>query len=26
VEARYIRGFTSRENTDVVPLTVGLRW
>jgi hypothetical protein len=26
VEARYIRGFTSRDDTEVVPLTVGLRW
>ena len=26
LEARYMRGFTSREDTAVVPLTVGLRW
>jgi hypothetical protein len=26
LEARYMHGFTSRSETSVVPLTVGLRW
>lgn len=26
MEARYIRGFTSRANTEILPVTIGIRW